>query len=675
VKNKVDYNLKVGGKNIREMAYIKSPNMSVWEYDKNGQPTGEYFTPIRSYQGNGVSFYNPVAVANLGQDIRETHQLGNTFMLQFRLGDILTFRESVTFQYLGKTQNTFLPYNAIGADWLSSAINSAGESNNINQGLRTETQLIFASPFQNKDHQLSGVFSWITNAKTKEGMGISSRKAPSVNNPDPSVDAHVGRISTGMSEEMNLSAVANVNYKFLDRYMLQTNFRPDGSSSFGENNRWGLFYGIAAGWRFSNEPFLNSLDFLNDSKLRLSWGVSGNKPSDVYARFASYNSTKTGSYILNPAISASSSQLDNLKWETISGWDVGLDLSLFDNRIYLEGVIYKKVTDDILFPNYEIPYSSGYNNLRFLNGGQMTNNGWELMFDWKIIRTKDWYLSTNFNISRNTNVFNELPDNFNNERSTSIGNGQFPQVVIEGEPIGSFYGFNYLGVWASDQDVVAKDADGNVLKDSEGVPIPFTYTNSYTFAGGDAIYRDVNYDGNIDLNDVVYLGNSNPRFLGGFGGTLKYKNFDLSVSFNYRTGFDIVNGVAIQTEGMTNKNNQSTAVLRRWQVQGQNEVGMLPRAYMNHPANNLGSDRYVEKGDFLRMSSLKIGYKLNKNICQKMGIKNARFSLSARKLFTFTNYTGQDPEIGQGNDPFWMGVDEARTPPPQVYTFSIGVGF
>ncbi len=684
VKNKVDGNLKVGGKNIREMAYIKSPNMSIWEYDKEGQPTGEYFTPISSYQGNGVSFFNPVAVANLGRDNKETSQLENTFMLQYRINNLLTFRESVSFQYLGTVQNTFLPYNAIGADWLSNSINSASELNKINQGLRTETQMILNSPFKNKDHQLSGVVSWITNSKKLEAMSVSSYKHPSVNNPDPSIDAQVGNISTGMVEEMNISGVANLNYKFLDRYMLTTNFRADGSSSFGESNRWGSFYGISAGWRFSNEAIFNSFDFLNESMLRFSWGVSGNKPEDVYARFATYESTATGSYRLNPAISATSPQLDNLKWENISSYDLGIELSLFDNRIYFEGGIYKKVTDDILFGgpsnkpklHYKIPTSSGFEALQYFNGGQMTNTGWELMFDWKIIRTKDWYFSTNFNISRNTNVFNKLPDNFNNERSTSIGNGQYPQVVIEGEPIGSFYGFKYLGVWASDQDVVASDADGNVLRDSEGVPVPFQYTNSYTFEGGDAIYQDINHDGNIDLNDVVYLGNSSPRFIGGFGTTLKYKNFDLSASFNYRIGFDIVNGIAIQTEGMVNRNNQSTAVLRRWQVLGQDEVGMLPRAYMNHPANNLGSDRYVEKGDFLRMSSMKLGYVLNKNMCKKLGIRDARFSLSARKLLTFTGYSGQDPEIGQdASDPFWMGVDEAKTPPPKVYTFSIGVGF
>ena len=134
--------------------------------------------------------------------------------------------------------------------------------------------------------------------------------------------------------------------------------------------------------------------------------------------------------------------------------------------------------------------------------------------------------------------------------------------------------------------------------------------------------------------------------------------------------------VALQTEGMNNRNNQSKAVLNRWRFQGDDEVGMLPLAYMNHPASNLGSDRYVEKGDFLRLNNIKFGYQLNREFCRKLGIRNAALTFSARKLFTFTNYTGQDPEVGQdASDPFWIGVDNAKTPPPKTLTFSIAVGF
>jgi hypothetical protein len=186
----------------------------------------------------------------------------------------------------------------------------------------------------------------------------------------------------------------------------------------------------------------------------------------------------------------------------------------------------------------------------------------------------------------------------------------------------------------------------------------------------------VNHDGKIDINDAVYIGDSNPDLIGGFGTNIRYKNFNISADFHYRLGFDILNEIAMKTEGMNNRNNQSKAVLSRWRVQGQDEVGMLPRAYLNHPANNLGSDRYVEKGDYLRLNNVKLSYRLSQELCNKLGVRKANIAVSARKLFTFTQYSGQDPEVGQNaSDPFYIGVDRARTPPPQVLTFTIGVGF
>jgi hypothetical protein len=294
----------------------------------------------------------------------------------------------------------------------------------------------------------------------------------------------------------------------------------------------------------------------------------------------------------------------------------------------------------------------------------------------KIIRTKDWLFSVDFNSSHNINAFTKLPANFNTEKSTSIGNGEYPLKVVPGEPMGSFFGFRYKGVYASDADAIATDAEGNKAYDTKGNPIPMTYRGTYIFKGGDAKYEDINHDGKIDLNDVVYIGDSNPKFVGGFGTSLRYKNWDFSVSFYYRLGFDIINMNALNTQGMDNRNNQSNAVLSRWRVQGQNEPGLLPRAYMDNPANNLGSDRYVEKGDFLRVNNVKFGYRLSQALCQKLNLQSASFSLSARKLFTLTNYTGQDPEVGQNaTDPFWIGADKANTPPAKMVTLSLAVGF
>lgn len=674
--NNTEGNLRIYGKNVREMAYIKAPNMSIWEYDQFGNPTGEYFNPINSYQGSGLSYYNPVAVANLGRDDRISNGLENTYMIQYRLSDWLTFRETVSFQFSGSKSINFTPYNAIGADWLQSNNNRAQEGNNQNNTIRTETQLAFDVPFKNSNHELSGALSWITSQSESEWMNFQSRNGPSIDIEDPAVNAHVNWIGNGYGESKMLSGVGNVNYKYRDKYLIQTNLRTDAHSSFGEDNRWGLFKGVALGWRFSSEPFFESFKFLGESKLKVSWGVSGRQPRDVYARFATYESTGSGSYIINPAIAPTSVQLSNLRWETITSYDAGLELNLFKDKFYVEAGIYEKVTSDILFEEYAIPDLSGYEELKYFNAGELTNRGWELMSDIRPLRNDNWLIAFNFNISQNINSFSRLPENFNPERSTALGNEQYPRRIEEGAPIGSFFGFRYLGVFPTDQDAAARDENGDIMYDTDGYPIYLRFLDTYTFKGGDPIYEDVNHDGRIDLNDVVYIGSSNPRFIGGFGARVNYKNINFSASFHYRLGFDIINGIAMQTEGMNDRNNQSKAVLRRWRVQGEDEEGILPRAYMNHPANNLGSDRYVEKGDYLRLNSIKISYMLRKDIARRIGLRDLRIAFDARKILTLTRYTGQDPEVGQdASDPFWVGVDEARTPPPQIYTFTIGIGF
>lgn len=679
--NKTEGNLELPDenwkpRNIREMAYIKAPNMSIWEYDAYGNPTGEYFTPINSYQGNGSVYFNPVAVATLGKNDRLANSLQNTFTLSYNLLNWMRFRETVSFQFEGaKTQN-FLPYNAIGADWLDWNINKAEESNNLFSSINTETQLAFNSPFDSSNHVISGAVTWITNQSSYEWMNIQSNKTPSTDIQDPAIDAQINWIGDGSGAERGLGALINLNYKYKDRYMVQTILRADAHSSFGANHRWGLFSGVSLGWRFSDEPFLRSVKFLGESMLRASWGISGRQPTDVYARFATYASTNTGNYMTFPGIVNTQVQLDNLQWESITSLDVGLELNLFNDRLFIEGDLYNKTTTNLLFKDYDIPTSSGFEILKYLNGGELGNKGWELMVDYKLIRKKDFRLSLNFNITHNINSFNGLPDNFNSEQSTSISNGEYPLRVMKGQPIGSFFGFRYLGVYPTDADAYARDAEGNVLYDYAGVPIPMTYLGTYNFKGGDAKYEDINHDGKIDLNDVVYIGDSNPEFIGGFGTSISYKNFDFGCGFHYRVGYDIINGVAIETEGMNNRNNQSKAVLRRWRVEGQNEEGMLPRAYLNHPANNLGSDRYVEKGDYLRLLNVIVGYRLKPEFCERIGLRTLSLAVSGRKLLTFTQYSGQDPEVGQdASNPFWIGVDEAKTPPPKMVTFTVSVGF
>ena len=662
--------------NVRKMAYKKAPNMSIWEYDVNGHPTGEYFTPIESYQGYGVQYFNPVAVADLSLRDTKDNMVQNSFVLNYNMLSWLSFQQTLSFDYHNKKQQQFLPIDAVGADWLDDLINRAWERNTTKTRILTRSKLIFSPRFQNRAHSLSGIMMMEADMHKEEWAALSTSRSPGGGIQDPAANAHIYRLNSRTDESRGVGLLGSLNYKFRDRYILSLNARLDGSSKFGAEQRWGLFPSAKAGWRFSEEALFDGIPAFSNAMLRASWGQSGSQPKNSYDRHAIFNTTNPNQYIQNPIIVQEQAQLENLKWQTVSSWNLGLDLGFFKERVVFTAEIYRKVTEDILWEKYPIPKSSGYDELLWFNGGVLENRGWEFYTRLGIIRKENLRWDFNLNVANNINVFLEFPENFNNEIATNIGNGQYPRRADVGQPVGAFYGFRYLGVWPSDEAVVALDANGDVLTDVNGDPVPLTFNEQYRFVGGDAIYEDINHDGNIDLLDVVYLGDSNPEFIGGFGSLVTWRQFRVSFQFHFRTGFQIVNEVAMDTEGMLDRNNQSRAVLKRWRVQGQDEPGMIPRAYMDHIANNLGSDRYVENGDFLRLNNVTFSYALPREVYSRIGMKSLDLAFTMRKVLTFTRYSGQDPEIPQvGDDPFWMGTDKARTPVPKFFVLSIIAGF
>ncbi|HYW97397.1 MAG TPA: TonB-dependent receptor plug domain-containing protein, partial [Bacteroidales bacterium] len=230
--NATDGNPEINKRNVREMAYIKAPNMSIWESDAYGNLTGGYFTPITSYQGDGVSYYNPVALANLGQNDTKYSRLGNAFLLRYRINKWLIVRETVSFQFQGTQKNQFFPYTTIGADWLDTYVNRAREENDLDTELRTETQVAFSSPFKSKKHDLSGALTWITEQSSFEKAYTQTNSTPSTEIQDPAAEAQVNWIKTTSGEQRSIGGLANINYKYLDRYLVQTILRADAASSF-----------------------------------------------------------------------------------------------------------------------------------------------------------------------------------------------------------------------------------------------------------------------------------------------------------------------------------------------------------------------------------------------------------------------------------------------------------
>lgn len=662
----------------RRMAYVKAPNMSVMEYDTEGNTTGEYFTPIDSYQGNGAIFFNPVAVTDLSNYDVKTNKFQNSFVLKWSILKNLMFQETVSIQYESNKRNVFLPYSAIGTDWLEEEVNYALERNYKNRKISSRSLLSYI-PLSTDVHELSARVMFQVDQYDSDFAELNTSNGPSISVVDPAVSAPVSAMRSGSSQTRSLGSLLSVNYKLLDRYIFSLIMRADGNSKFGINHRWGLFPSVSAAWRFSSEPFLRNAQFLNDGKIRFAYGQSGKQPKDAYARHGIFNTATPSEYIDGSVVIPTQVQLNNLKWQTIESYNLGVDLSMFKSRLFITAEVYRKLTHDLLWQRYQVPTSSGFGQILWFNGGKVQNVGWEAFARYYIVRREHLSIGLNANISRNSNTFLEFPENFNNIRGENVGNGVFPRQANIGQPIGSFYGFNYQGVYPTSDDAYAKDADGEWMVDGNGDRIPMTFDDGTVFQGGDARYLDLNNDGVIDINDVQYLGDSNPDFIGGFGSNISYKNIRASFQFMFRTGFEIVNEIAVDTEGMSSRNNQSKAVLNRWRRDGQGagDEYILPRAYYLHPANNLGSNRYVEPGDFLRLNNVTLGYAFrNNNFTRRINVDAIEISVNMRKILTFTRYSGQDPEISQKmEDPFWFGTDNGLTPTPKIYSFIFNLRF
>ena len=663
--------------NVTNMAYMKAPNMAVYQHDANDNLTGEYFNPITNYQGNGISYFNPVAVVNNSKNDISTNQLSSDFMLNLRLSQYVSLNEVVSIFNNGSKNNAYLPYNAIGAAWNNGQNNFAREINGVNSTLTTRSTLVF-KPETRSGHTLETSLMYETVQSNSKSMVTATQLNMSTSIQDPGASSIVNSISSNDSKTTSLGLLGSVGYNYQEKYFLTTYYRADASSRFGMNNRWGFFPSIGAKWRMKNEAFLKNINFLNNSNLSLSWGRSGNQGSiGPYSRHGIY--TDGGQYMNDVSIIPSQPALDNLKWETKEEYSSSLDLGLFESdKLSLLIEYYNKKTFNLAWPNYSIPSSTGYNKLGSFNGGIIRNVGFDFTATVRdLVKMKDFSLLLNFNVNKNRNWFDEVPDNQTLESNgVFLENLKYPLKMQLGSPIGSFFGVRYLGVYATDEDARAKNADGSNKVDSNGKPVYMVFNNSSInrFRGGDAIYEDINHDGSIDINDAVFLGDSNPKLTGGFGTTANYKQFQLSAQFVFRYKFNVINQVAMNAESMNNRNNQSKATLSRWRREGDSFEGIIPRAYEGHTFNSLGSNRYVEDVSYIKFNSLALTYRMGKNMKTQLGINDCSLSLNVRKLYTWTGYGGVDPEINtKMQDPFWVARDQGNTTPPRSYSLSIAI--
>lgn len=669
---------------LRSEAMRKMPNKSPYYIDDTtGEMTDTYFTRQNTdeFQGafssndggtNSTNFH-PILMANDSYRNLNTKEQKMTVRANWYILPELTFYGYVSMKYNTSKTETFLPQAATGVVSTNTFANRSSDYYSNNFSLQSEAKLIYAKDWLDKKHQFTATALWRTSQSRSSNTTSTRYNVASAAIADPGSGGGVLLSQgSGKSEVRSLSGIGSVVYTFLDRYTVNGTVNYEGKSSLARDNRWGIFPSLGASWIVSDEPFMKwAKPALTEAKIRASYGMSGNAPSGTSPYVGTYSAA--GNYMDGAAVTINTMQLNKLKWETSREVDLGVDLNFFNGDLTATFDWYRKNTSDLLQKNVELPAATGLPTARigWYNSGKIRNEGWEFRIEYQALKTKDWNLRLNYNVNRNKNTIVELPQNINEEQF-SLKNGAYAQRLISGTAVGSFFGFKYAGVYQNLEDTYAKDADGGIMYDMQGKPIVMK-NGTYTCYPGDAKYEDINHDGKIDKNDIVYIGNSNPLLSGGGGFTLKYKGLALTVFLHYRLGQKIINKARMNAESMYGADNQSTAVLRRWRNEG--DVTDVPRALWKYGYNYLGSDRFVESCSFVRLKTLSLSYTLPKNFVKKLGVNSANVFITGYDLLTFTDYNGQDPEVNLPSNITSLAEDDAQTPRSKRVSMGVTINF
>ena len=657
--------------NARSMAMQKMPNLSPYYInDETKQSTGVYFTPESDFQGGYSSNYNPVALVNDGFNKTTSREEKMTVTLNYEFPFRLSFQGWISMNMRTTKNKQFLPQSATGVLWTSSNANRSTDATSDAFTLQSEGRFIYNNSWGK--HNLIGTAVFRTYQSQSFSDSNTTYGNASIHLADPIVGSVVAGSNSGDSERRSIEVIGQAVYTYDNRYVLKATVNHSGSSAMGKNNRFGTFPAFGFAWNIDKEHFLGDKvkKWLNEAKVRLGVGWAGKAPDGAAYYYGAYQSL--GRYVDMSAIYPVRMQLNKLKWQSTRELDFGVDLFLF-NKLNISFDYYNKRTSDLLLGNTSLPSTTGYSTIKWLNSGVLSNRGFELRFNYQIFRNKDWTITlNNLNASRDINKVTQLPKTWKCDNYT-FGNGEYALRIVEGAPVGAFYGYRYKGVYQNTKDTYARDQKGNVMNDYNGNPIVMRNGTALTYPG-DAKYEDVNHDGVINENDIVYLGNANPKLIGGGGFQIRWKDLALTTFFYGRYGQKVINAARMNLESMYSTKNQSTAVLHRWKHEG--DATDMPRALYGMGYNYLGSDRFVEDASFLRLKTLSISWNIPKLWLRKLrwGITRANIFATGYDLFTWTNYTGQDPEVSFPSATRLV-KDTATTPVSKRYVFGITINF
>ncbi len=697
-----------------------------YKWDLNNR-TGEYEWMVDKdyFKSDQLTYPNPVASANLAKNQTRSYDMNPELVINYQLLGLdedhwqLNWRGSVYMNISNKYVDRYYPSELVTTPWSSNNHNTSYSASSKSVSFNTKHTLTLTPHFNNKDHSMLAMGRFELNSGTSTSQSTSGYGLAS-GPKSPVAGGMITNPGSGYGEWRSMFFTFSTHYAYKGKYMVDLSLRADGTTKFGPGRRWGYFPAVSLRWNIIDEPWMEwSKKVLSMLSLRPSWGRVGHQPNRDYLYTSIYR--QGSSYIDMTSFYPENIRLTDMQWETVSSYNIGMDFGFFNDRLTLTLEGYRSTTKDMLMAGYRIPSNTGFTTVGYKNNGSLRNVGWEFHINTnRLIKAGKFTMDLNANFGNNRNELLTMDENvLNNLNSTfNYENRQILQRVQLHNPFGAIYGFRYKGVYNVNYDtfaalsndeqrglldgtlpdkfykergwekrpmtapVVLKE-DGSIVYDDKGRPkqIVFGYSNEtgvglttpYKFAGGDAIYEDVNNDGNINALDIMYLGSSLPKLTGGFGFTFNYSGWRLTTQFNYRVGNKILNMARLDLEAMTGNNNQSQAVNYRWRKEGQQTS--IPRAMYGNASNynTLVSDRFVEDGSYLRMSYAQLSYSIQKKHLKWIGLERINLYASVNNPFVLTKYSGVDPDVNYGS--YGAATDWGQTPRARSYTLGLSVDF
>ena len=614
--------------------------------------------------GTGIEVANPLAQVDNTFNIGTTNKIAGAYRLNYQVNDNFSAEARYQFNYADVFSKNLRPEAFFGQ---GSVFNTTAAQANVQEVGQIYKDFTFNGllKYENtfaQDHYLQvmlGTEVFRTqgyNLYNLQLFGTTSRDLWAVGTTPGSVDnLAINNQPQRFFDSRLLSYFARLQYKFKDRYLLSGVIRRDGSSNFGPKNKFGFFPSVSAGWIISEENFMKDVKFVDNLKVRGSWGIIGNDKIPSFG-FVSLL-TGEGTYVFNNqlqyGVALGAISNPEIRWEKNINFNGGIDATLFDRKVNITADYFYKKTEDLLVN----PQVSGILGVAgpgaagpVVNAGTVENRGLEFSIGYSDELSDDFKFNLNYNFTTLDNEVLFVGNSTGVLEGGSFGIGQDPPSRMEaGFPIGYFYGYRTNGIFQTQAEI-------------NGSPsLPNT-------APGDLRFVDVNGDGVIDNNDKTYIGDPIPDITMGFNMSFNYKNWD----FNAYAFASIGNEIVRNYERNLPLTNRPTYFLDRWTGPGTSNT--FPRVTTGATNNILFSDFYVEDGSFLRLQSVQLGYTLNKSLVDKINFDSIRFYLSASNLFTLTKYRGYDPTASSGA-PIGGGIDQGFYPNPKTFLLGANINF